>query len=125
VRLTVRRIESRYRGKDGALRLLTRGPTYADMVGEAFDQIRQNAVGNVAVLEGLLDSLALLAGRTTCPPRRRVLLEHALAVTELSRRSVSAPRDRQRIVAKSARTIESIDEDADAEPGAAPDPARR
>lgn len=108
LRLTDRQIPSCYRSEDGELRLLTPGPTYADMVGDAFDQIRQNAGGNLAVLEGLLGSIELLASRTTPPQRRRVLLEHALAITELSRRSVPAPRDRQRIDDRSARTIESL-----------------
>ena len=108
VRLADRRIESRYRGEDGELRLLTRGPSYADLVGEAFDQIRQNAAGNVAVLEALLGSLGLLEGRTKSPVRRRVLFAHALAVAELGRRSVPAPRDLERIVDRSARTVESL-----------------
>ena len=62
VRLSDRRVESCHRGQDGEPRLLTCGPTYADLVSEAYDQIRQNAGGNVAVLEGLLGSL--LAART-------------------------------------------------------------
>lgn len=107
-RLTDRRIESHFRGEDGELRLLTCGPTYADVVGEAFDQIRQNAAGNVAVLEGLLGSLEVLAGRTTSLPRRLVLLDHARAVAELGQRSVSAPRDLQHIAARSTRAIETL-----------------
>lgn len=107
-RLSNRRIESRYRSQDGALRVITRGPTYADLVAEAFDQIRQNAGGNVAVLEGLLGSLELLAGRTQSPRRREVLLEHARAVAELSERSLSAPRDRRRVADISVRTLESL-----------------
>jgi len=114
IRLTDRRIESCYRSEDGELRLLTCGPTYSGMVGEAFDQIRQNADGNVAVLESLLGSVELLASSATSPPRRRALLEHARAVTELCRRSIPAPRDRQRIDDRSARTIELLTGDKDA-----------
>jgi uncharacterized membrane protein len=120
VRLTDRRIESRYRSTDGELRLLTRGPTYSDMVGEAFDQIRQNAAGNVAVLEGLIESLELLATRTRSRPRRRVMLEHLQEVDELSQRSVQALRDRQRIDARLVRARELLSEDATREPRAAP-----
>ncbi|MHB1215149.1 MAG: DUF2254 domain-containing protein [Thiobacillus sp.] len=105
VRLTDRRIESCYRADDGELRLLTCGPTYFGMVGEAFDQIRQNADGNVAVLEGLLGSLELLAGRTVSPARRLILAGHAEAVLELGRRSIPAPRDRQRFESRSARVM--------------------
>lgn len=102
-RLADRRIESRYRSADGEVRLLTRGPTYADFIGESFDQIRQNGAGNVAVLESLLCSLERLASRTTGPSRRQVLREHAFAVAELGEQSVPAPRDRQRVEAGAAR----------------------
>jgi len=94
-RLADRRIETRYRDEEGQLRLLTRGPTYAGLVGGALDQVRQNAKGNVAVLERLLGSLEQLAAATISAPKRRVLAEHARAVLELARRSVPAARDRQ------------------------------
>ena len=103
VRLTDRRIASCYRAEDGELRLLTCGPSYAGMVEEAFDQIRQNADGNVAVLETLLGSLELLASRTVSPARRLILADHAAAVVELGRRSIPAPRDRQRFESRSER----------------------
>lgn len=107
-RLSDRRIESCFRSEDGELRLLTRGPTYADLVGEAFDQIRQNAAGNVAILESLLNSLQLLGGRTSFTRRRAVLLDHARAVAELCERSVPAPRDSERLRAASGRTLKSL-----------------
>jgi uncharacterized membrane protein len=108
VRLSDRRIESRFRGRDGELRVLTCGPTYADLVGEAYDQVRQNADANVAVLEGLLASLERVAGRTASPPRRAVLLEHAREVIDLSERTLSAPRDKRRVADRAARTLESL-----------------
>jgi uncharacterized membrane protein len=114
VRLTDRRIESRYRAEDGELRLLTCGPTYAGMIGEAFDQIRQNGDGNPAVLDGLLGAVELLASRTTSPHRRQVLAEIALAVLESARRSIPAPRDRQPIEERSARAAGLLGVDGDA-----------
>jgi uncharacterized membrane protein len=114
VRLSDRRVESRYRTEDGELRLVTCGPTYASLLGEAFDQIRQNAGGNVAVLESLLGSVELLASRTASPVRRRVLAEHAQAVAELGHRSIPAPRDRARVDKRSAHVIELLDAALDA-----------
>lgn len=109
VRLADRQIETRYRTKDGELRLLTRGPTFTDLVGEAYDQIRQNAGGNVAVLSRLLWSLETLADRTSMAARRRLLLEHARALEELGHRSIPAPSDRQHIDSWSARLVASLD----------------
>ncbi len=104
-RLTDRRIESPYRAEDGELRLLTRGATFAGLVGESFDQIRQNSGGNVAVLSRLLWSLETLAERTTLAKRRQVLLEQARALQELSHRSIPAPADRERISLRVARLV--------------------
>ncbi len=108
VHLADRNIESCFRGNDGEVRLVTCGPTYADLVGASFDQIRQNASANVAVLEGLLGSLELLASRTTDIERRRVFLEHAQALAELGQSSVPDRRDRQRIEDRSARLIATL-----------------
>ena len=108
VRLTDRNIECCFRSKDGEVRLLTRGPTYADLICDSFDQIRQSAAANVAVLEGLLGSLELLGSRTTDIARRRVFLEHAQALAELGQASVPDRRDRQRVGDRSDRLIAAL-----------------
>src|SRR5665213_2497229 len=109
VRLADRQIESRYRAKDGELRLLTRGPTFKSLVGESYNQIRQNAGGNIAVLARLLRSLETLADRTSMAARRRVLLDQARALEELGHRSIPAPSDRQYIDSWSARLVAALD----------------
>ena len=109
VQLAGRQMESRYRTKDGELRLLTRGPTFTGLVGEAYDQIRQNAGGNVAVVSRLLWSLETLADRTSMTTRRRVLLDHARALEEMGHRSIPAPSDRLHIDSWSARVVASLD----------------
>lgn len=108
VHLTDRNIDCCFHSEDGEVRLLTRGPTYADLIGDSFDQIRQNASANVAVLESLLGSLELLASRTTDIERRRVFLEHAQALAELARASVPDRRDQQRVEDRSARLIATL-----------------
>ncbi len=114
VPLTDRRIESHLRAKNGDLRLLTAGPSYASLLDEAFDQIRQNAAGNGAVLKSMLKSLQLLAGRTISPLRRRALLEHARALEELARRTILAPRDQVFIEEFAARTVSLLEGDGSA-----------
>ncbi|MCF6158033.1 MAG: DUF2254 domain-containing protein [wastewater metagenome] len=104
-----RRIESCYRTADGRVRVLARGPTFAGLMMESFDQIRQNAGGNVAVLTRMLQSLETLADSTLIATRRRVLLDHAKAVVELGHRSVPSPSDRQYIISQSARLITTLD----------------
>jgi len=110
LQLAGRQMESRYRAEDGELRLLTRGPTFPGLVGEAYDQIRQNAGGNVAVVSRLLWSLETLTDQTSMAIRRRVLLDHARALQELGHRSIPAPSDRLHIDSWSARVVASLDE---------------
>jgi uncharacterized membrane protein len=45
-RLAPRRIEEPYRGEDGDLRVIARGPTFQRLLEEAFDQIRATSVNN-------------------------------------------------------------------------------
>jgi len=98
--LTARRIDTHHCDEDGEIRLLTGGPSYESLVGESFDQIRQTAAGNVAVLDALFGALEVLARRTSSPARLHVLHEHAHALAELCDRSVPAPRDRSLLVGR-------------------------
>ncbi|MFN2445135.1 MAG: DUF2254 domain-containing protein [Vicinamibacterales bacterium] len=94
VRLAGRRLEARLPGEARGARVITRQQTYADFVGGTFDQIRQNAEGNVAMLRHLLECLKTLEDATEGRPRRRVLFEQLEAVTEVIARSVESPRER-------------------------------
>lgn len=108
VEVTQRRIDAHRRGEDGNIRLLTGETSYDAFVAESLDQIRQSAAGNVAVLDALLVALEEIAGRTSSSARRLVLLEHARAVTELSVRSVPAPRDQRRLDERSKRVLKLL-----------------
>jgi uncharacterized membrane protein len=66
-RLATRRIATPYRLDEGALRLIVRGASFDGLLSEAFDQIRQNAEGNVAILLRLLGALQTIAGQTASP----------------------------------------------------------
>ncbi|MCR4376305.1 MAG: DUF2254 domain-containing protein [Acidobacteria bacterium] len=93
-RLADRQLETPGRGEAGEVQVIIRRPTYADFVAEAFDQIRQNADGNVAVMRRLIHSLETLSRITPGTERRRVLVLHVEAVREASQRSVQSPRER-------------------------------
>ena len=79
-RLAHRHLETPGRGDAGELRVIVRRPTYADFVAEAFDQIRQNADGNVAVIRRLIHSLETLSRITPGTERRRALFLQVEAV---------------------------------------------
>jgi uncharacterized membrane protein len=78
-------------------------------VAEAFDQIRQNADGNVAVLRRLIHSLETLSRITPGTERRRVLfLHHVEAVREMIQRSVQSPRERGELESHATHVSESL-----------------
>jgi uncharacterized membrane protein len=103
--LSERLIDTQHPDEEGEIRLLTRGPTYEGLISGSFDQIRQNAGGNVAVLKALLGALEAIGRRTTSSSRLRLLREHSLALAELCDSSVSAPRDRRLLMEQIDRTM--------------------
>jgi len=98
-RLATRQFESPHRMDEGELRVIARGSTFPGMLGEAFDQIRQNAAGNVKVLLSLLQALEVIAVRTQDAHRRQALLRQADLIAEVANRTIPAPRDRDGIEA--------------------------
>jgi uncharacterized membrane protein len=101
-RLADRRSESPFRSEGGQLRVISRGPTFPDLLAEAFDQIRQNAEGNVAVLVRLHQVLTTVAGRTSDEQRRNALRQQAALIAETAERSVPSAHDRATIQAAQA-----------------------
>jgi len=108
VKLCGRGIESPCRFDEGELRVITRGATFASMVELAFEQIRQNAGGNVAVLARLVEALHTLEGQTRRPNRRRVLLHQAQATEEVIGRSIPDSMSREPVEARVKRLLESF-----------------
>jgi uncharacterized membrane protein len=107
-RLAHRQLEAPGRGEAGELQVIVRRPIYADFVAEAFDQIRQNADGNVAVIRRLIHSLETLSRVTPGTERRRVLFLHVEAVREMIQRSVHSPRDRGELESHATHVSESL-----------------
>jgi hypothetical protein len=106
---------SPYRFEGAALRVIALGPSFASLLGNAFDEIRRNGEGNVTVLTRLHHALTLLAavtapatgdfstpqtatpnppGSASFGPRRQALLHQAVALREAVQRTVRAPSER-------------------------------
>lgn len=83
-------------GQDGAVLVHARHPRFADLLDEAFDQVRHAGADNVAVLDRLRWSLALLWSRTG-DARRAELARHARRLREAVERTLRDPHDRARL----------------------------
>ena len=108
-RLVSRNIPSSHRYEEGELRVITLGPTFAGLVAESFDQIRDSAKGNVAVMLRMLGGLQTIAGLTSSPNRRRVLREQVKWIAELAKRTIESPHNRARFESRLFRVREAIE----------------
>jgi uncharacterized membrane protein len=96
-RIADRPFPSPYLLDGGQLRVITQVPTFAKMLSDSFDQIRQNARGNVAVLVILLQTIDVIQSRVTHPARRQELLRHVEAIAAVIHASGLMPADREQI----------------------------
>jgi uncharacterized membrane protein len=99
VRLASRRFPACHRFDEGELRVIARGPSFASLLAEALDQIRQNAEGNVAVLTRLLHTLEIIVGQTTDYQRRLALRQQAELIAAVAERTIPSPHDRGEVEA--------------------------
>jgi uncharacterized membrane protein len=109
VRLASRPIATVHRLDQGKLRVIARGPDFASLLAEAFDQIRQNASGNVAVLTRLLHSLELIASQTTNVRRRQLLRQQADLIASVAEHTIHSPQDSAGVKAAWGRLSQVLD----------------
>jgi uncharacterized membrane protein len=108
-RLATRRIAAaQYWLDQGVVRVIARGPSFEGLLDEAFDQIRQHAEGNVAILLRLLGALQTIAGVTQSPHRRWALGRKVDEIAETAERSIASPHDRDRLANRLMRVREAL-----------------
>jgi uncharacterized membrane protein len=103
VRLASRQFPASHRFDQGELRVIARGPSFASLLAGAFDQIRQNAAGNVAVLTRLLQVLEIIAGQTANLRRKQALRQQVELIAAVAERTIASPHDRGDIEAAKLR----------------------
>ncbi|MDA3920817.1 MAG: DUF2254 domain-containing protein [Salinisphaera sp.] len=108
-RLAVRSIPSSCWQEDGELRVITIGPTFADLTAASFDQIRLSAEGNIAVMLRLLDAIEVITGLTASTGRRRALREQMEQIAEMAARTIESPHDRIRFEQRLVRVRKAFD----------------
>jgi uncharacterized membrane protein len=96
-RIAPREIPSSRRYEEGELRVIAKGPSFESLLAESFDQIRGNAIGNVAIMLRMLGSLQTIASMTVQPDRRRSLRDQVQWITELAECTLESAHDRARI----------------------------
>jgi uncharacterized membrane protein len=107
--LAPRQIPSSHRYEEGQLRVIAKGPSFESLLSEAFDQIRGNATGNVAIMLRMLGAVQTIASVTAGPSRRRALRDQVQWIAELAERTLESAHDRARIETRLAHVCEALE----------------
>ena len=75
-------------------------PTFDSLLSGAFDQIRRNAEGNVAIMSRMLGAAEAIASQTDRPRRRLALREQVQQIAELADRTFDSAHDRAKLEAR-------------------------
>jgi uncharacterized membrane protein len=89
--------------------VITIGPTFEGLLAESFDQIRNSAKGNIAIMLRMLGALQTIAGLTASPSPRRALRDQVRWIAELAARTLESAHDRARIDARLVRVREALE----------------
>lgn len=108
-RLAVRQFPPSHRYDEEALRVIIIAPTFEDLLAEAFDQIRGNTEGNVAVMARMLGALHTIGSLTTDQRRRQALHEQMQWIAELADRTIESTHDRARIERRLMEVREALE----------------
>jgi uncharacterized membrane protein len=90
-------LPSHYYDKSGQLRLIMLRVTFADMLNLAFDQIRQYATSDVAVILRLLDVLINITAANGYDERQFLLFSQAQSIRTAAEKDIQVAADRQAV----------------------------
>lgn len=96
-RLAGRQLAAKYYSISNRLRLIVIAPGFEHLLGEAFNQIRSNAQGNMAILARILNALAIIAAFTHQRDYLLALTEQLERIAELSTQSLTCKHERKHI----------------------------
>jgi uncharacterized membrane protein len=87
-------------------------PTFEGLLAEAFDQIRDSAAGNVAIMARMLGAIDTITSLTVSPDHRRALKEQVQWIAELADRSIASTHDRAQIKRRMIHVREALEAEA-------------
>jgi len=96
----------RYEGE--RLRVIAIVPTFEAMLAEAFDQIRDSAAGNVAIMMRMLGAIGTIASLTVSQSHLRALDEQVQYIADLADRSIESKHDRDRFTKRLSEVREAL-----------------
>ncbi len=108
-RLACRQFTPSRRYEGDTLRVIAIVPTFEGLLVEAFDQIRDSAAGNVAIMARMLGAIDTIASLTVSPSHLRALDEQLRWIAELADRTLESTHDRARMETRLKHVREALE----------------
>jgi uncharacterized membrane protein len=108
-RLAARQFPPSHRYEGETLRVMAIVPSFEGLLAEAFDQIRDSAAGNVAIMARMLGAIDTISSLTVSPSHVRALDEQVQWIAELADRSIDSTHDRARIERRLSGVRETLE----------------
>lgn len=108
-RLARRRLAPSFRYDGGELRVIAKGRSFEDLLGESFDQIRESAAGNTAIILRMLAALTVIERQTLNKSRLHAIALRVSMLQSLADHTIKTSYDRARVtdaIARFALTVE-------------------
>lgn len=97
VQLATKNYNSSYHFEENELKLITKDHNFKTFLDESFDQIRENAKENTAIILSIIHALHLIIGQTTDLNRLKALHEQLSWLEEMAKYSLKLPHDFQEV----------------------------
>ena len=94
--------------EEGTPRVVASLRSFEDLLGQAFDQIRENGAAQVAALLRLLDALERLEKYAHDARRRAQLAAQVRQIVETARRGLSSPFEQDIVASRAARLLQKL-----------------
>ncbi|MDB5474489.1 MAG: hypothetical protein JWP99_1792 [Devosia sp.] len=100
--------DGQVRDRNGTVRVVCPGTSYAAIIGASFNQIRQSAAEKPIVLIHLSEAIARIAARAHTREQRDVLLQQLDAIAEIVAASTLVSLDKQAILGKAELARQAV-----------------
>ena len=108
-RLAGRQFPPSHRYEGETLRVIAIVLTFEALLAEAFDQIRDSAAGNVAIMARMLGAIDTIASLAVSPGHLRALDEQVQYIADLADRSIESSHDRDQLARRLSEVREMLE----------------
>jgi uncharacterized membrane protein len=99
-----------FRDEVGTVRVVCPRPSYATIIGAAFDQIRQNSAGKPLVVIHQIEALSRIGEHAALPSQREALSKQFQALAEDAEREIANASDRVAVGSRAEKAMQMLEQ---------------